>query len=38
MKVFDTVDVRILKIGESVGVIFPIEYEGLEELDAEFSA
>lgn len=38
MKVFDTVDLKIEKIGDSVGILFPIEYEALEGLDAEFSA
>ncbi len=38
MKVFDTVDLKIEKIGDSTGIIFPIEYEALEGLDAEFSA
>ncbi len=38
MKVFDTVDAKIVKIDDSVGIIFPLEYEGLEGFDAEFSA
>ncbi|BAI61421.1 conserved hypothetical protein [Methanocella paludicola SANAE] len=38
MKVFDTVDLKIEKIEDSVGILFPIEYEALEGLDAEFSA
>jgi len=38
MKVFDTVDLRIEKIGDSAGILFPIEYEALEGLNAEFSA
>lgn len=38
MKVFDTVDLKIEKFGDSVGIIFPIEYEALEGLDAVFSA
>ena len=38
MKVFDIVDLKIEKLGDSVGIIFPLEYEALEGLEAEFSA
>lgn len=38
MKVFDTVDVKIVRVDESVGMFFPLEYEALEGFDAEFSA
>ena len=38
MKVFDTIDLRIERIGDSVGIVFPMEYEALEGLDAVFSA
>lgn len=38
MKVFDTVDLKIEKIGDSVGILLPMEYEALEGLDAKFSA
>jgi len=38
MKVFDTVDVRIVRIGDDVGIFLPMEYESLEGTDAQFSA
>jgi hypothetical protein len=38
MKVFDTVNIRIERIGDSVGIYFPIEYDAMEGFDAEFSA
>ncbi len=38
MKVFDTVDVRIVRVEEEVVVYLPFEYEALEGFDAEFSA
>lgn len=38
MKVFDTVSLKIVKIGDSVGVYFPLEYYAMEGFDAEFSA
>jgi hypothetical protein len=38
MKVFDTVNLKIIKIGDSTGVYFPIEYDAMEGFDAEFSA
>ena len=38
MKAFDTVNVKIEKIGDSVGVYFPIEYNAMEGFEAEFSA
>ncbi len=38
MKVFDTVDVRIVRIGESTGIFLPMEYDALEGSDAEFTA
>lgn len=38
MKVFDTVDLKVEKIGDSAGILLPLEYEALEGLDAEFSA
>jgi hypothetical protein len=38
MKVFDTVDVRIVRVGAEVAIYLPMEYEALEGFDAEFSA
>lgn len=38
MKTFDTVDIHMDRIGDSAGIVFPIEYEALEGYDAEFSA
>ncbi len=38
MRVFDTVDVRIARIGDDIGIFLPLEYEALEGFDAEFSA
>lgn len=38
MKAFDTTSVRIVRIGDSVGVYFPMEYEELEGFRAEFTA
>ncbi len=38
MRVFDTVNLKIVRIGDSVGVYFPIEYDAMEGFDAEFSA
>lgn len=38
MKIFDTVDVRIVRIGDSIGIYFPMEYDSLEGFKAEFSA
>jgi len=38
MRVFDTVESRIERMGDGVGVLFPVEYEMLEGFDAELSA
>ncbi len=38
MKVFDTVNLKIVRIGDSTGIYFPIEYDAMEGFDAEFSA
>ncbi len=38
MRVFDTVDSRIIRVDDSSGIAFPIEYEALEGFDAEFAA
>lgn len=38
MKVFDTVEVKIIRVGEEIGVFLPMEYEALAGFDAEFSA
>jgi hypothetical protein len=38
MKVFDKVNVKIERIGDSVGVYLPLEYEAMEGFEAEFSA
>lgn len=38
MKVFDTVSVRIERIGDSIGVYFPLEYAAMEGFEADFSA
>jgi hypothetical protein len=38
MKTIDSVDVRIARIGDSIGIFFPMEYESLEGFDAQFSA
>ena len=38
MKTLDSVDARIVRIGDSIGIYFPVEYESLEGFDAEFSA
>lgn len=38
MKTLDSVDVRIARIGDSIGIYFPLEYDSLEGFDAKFSA
>jgi hypothetical protein len=38
MKVFDSVGGRIERIGDSVGIYFPVEYESLEGYEVELSA
>ncbi len=38
MRVFDTVDVRIARIGDEIGVFLPMEYEALEGFEAGLSA
>jgi len=38
MKTLDSVDVRIARIGDSIGIYFPMEYDSLEGFDAKFSA
>ncbi len=38
MKILDSADARIVRMGDNVGAILPIEYEGLEGFPAQFEA
>lgn len=38
MKILDTADVRIIRMGDNLGVIMPQEYEGLEGFSARLEA
>jgi hypothetical protein len=36
MKILDTADVKIVRMGDNIGIILPLEYEGLEGFPARF--